>query len=174
MKTLITLLFCLFGVTAQAQKVYVTGGMRSDTADSDSTGVETSGKIGFQAGAILHYDVGGMKVRTGALYVTRNFQAKQGSTVVSEPRLSYIELPLGALFKVNDYASAFAGGYAAFNLGKENASGVNTFPLGIQLGGHFELTSKFGIELYYEMGFTKLADEVKTPRALVGQLLYSF
>jgi hypothetical protein len=178
MKSLLVLIFCLSGFAAQAQQIFIAGGMRSDTADSESSGNSTEGGVGFQAGGILHYDIGGFKIRTGGLYVTKNFDVKSGSTILTEARLSYIEVPVGALFSVNSYADAFAGAVVGFNLAKQcgsgDCSGVNTLPIGIQLGGDFEITSRFGIELYYEMGFTKIADDVKSPRALVAQLLFTF
>ena len=178
MKSILVLIFCLTSVAANAQDIFIAGGMRSDTANSESSGIATEGGVGFQAGGILHYPVGSFKLRTGGLYVTKSFDVKQGSTILSEARLSYIEVPIGAIFSVNSYADAFAGAVVDFNLKKDcgagNCSGVNTLPIGIQLGGQFKIMPKFGIELYYEMGFTKIADDVKSPRALVAQLLFSF
>ena len=174
MKALIALLFCLTGYTAHAQKIFIAGGMRSDTADGESSGVNADGGVGFQAGGIVHYDAGSLKLRTGVEYVNKKFDVTQGSTVLGNARLSYLEVPVGALIAVNNYASAFAGANFAFNIGKESAGGVNTLPIGVQLGGYFDIAPRFGIELYYEMGFTNLADEIKAPRALVAQLLFSF
>jgi hypothetical protein len=178
MKWIFALLF-LFPGFSQAQEMNIVAGMRADTADEETAGNNTEGRVGFQGGGIVLFDATEtVQARTGLLFTTRSFDVKSGATVVSEPRLYYFDVPVGALFKVNEYAGAFAGLNGSFNISKScgtgGCSGVKTFTAAAQVGGNFRFTPRVGADLYYEHGLGKLADNVDDPRAVVAQVLLTF
>jgi hypothetical protein len=179
MKTLLILAVTLLSFCVRAEEMHLVAGMRSDSADATTSGSNVDGKANFQAGGIGYWDTSdNLKLRSGLVYTQRSYDVQSGSTVVSEPRLSYLDIPISGLFKINDFAGAFAGLNGSFNINKDcgsgSCTGVNTFPIAGQLGGAFEIADRLGLELYYEHGLTKIADDIENPRVFVGQLTYAF
>lgn len=178
-KLILIALITLTGTWAWAQEIGIVAGMRADSAEAESAGVSTDGKAGFQGGGLLFFPIDSdFSVRTGLLYTQRKFSVNAGNTVVAEPSLGYFEVPGGISYRATTYASPFVGANAAFNISKDCGAGscseVTTLPLAFQAGATFTVTDRFGFEAYYEYGFTNLADELKSPRALVGQLMIKF
>lgn len=185
MRNLISLLLAVLFVPAVAsaqpelKDVSVAIGMRSDSGDSEVAGTNTEGRVGFQGGGIARFQfMDRWNLRTGVLMTVRRFDVSRGATVTAEPILYYFDVPAGVQYEFTDEARAFAGLNVGVNVGKGcgtgDCTGVTTFPTFLQVGGSFEIIPRFGIELYYEDAFIELADDVRDPRAIVGQLLFSF
>jgi hypothetical protein len=179
MKALLVCLLLFFSSVSFAQQVSLVAGMRSNSAESETEGVSVDGDAGFQGGGLVHFDLGeSLKARTGLIYTTRNFDAQLGNTVVSENRLGYFDVPVGVEYSVNSSMGVFLGGNGSVNVSKNcgagSCSGVKILAFSGQIGGNFEIIPRFSIEVYYENGFTKLADDIKNPSSFVAQGQFQF
>lgn len=179
MRTVFTIFLILLTLKTQAQEIHAAAGVRSDIADSETRGVDTEGKASFQGGVIAYMDLSeSLRTRMGLLISQRRYDVDQGSTILAEPRLSYLDIPVGALYNFNEFGGAFAGVNIGLNVTKScgagSCTGVNSLPLAGQVGGVLNLMDRMGLELYYEQGITKIADEIENARVLVGQLTYAF
>lgn len=180
MKKLLFALLMVAGLAAQAQDVGIVLGMRSDNADSDDSAVKITGKNSFQGGAIAKFDLKDKwQIRSGFIYTQRAFEVgTPGSKLTTDFKFTYFEVPANLLYKFSDYGGAFVGPAIAFNVSKDcgagTCSGVNSSPLFLQLGASFKFAPQLGAEIYYEMGLSKLADHVTSPKAVMANILITF
>jgi hypothetical protein len=179
MKSLLIMCVLAFGWVAQAQDVGVVVGLRSDSADAETTGDSITGKSSFQAGAIAKFDLkDAWGIRTGFIYAQRAYEYKAAAGGSTDLKFTYFEVPVGLMYKFSDYGGAFLGPAIAFNVSKDCGSGTcegtNSAPMGLQLGASFKFAPQLGAEFYFETGFSKIADGVKSPKAVMANLLITF
>jgi hypothetical protein len=164
---------------AHAKDINIVGGLRYDSAKSQTVGTDTEGRIGFQGGGIAHFDLSEhFFVRSGMLFTVRRFEVSRGATIQSKPSWYYFEVPVGLLYRHNELFGAFAGLNLGVHVGTTCSIGTcpdaKLLPTGFQVGGTLQATEHIGLEAYYEQGFVELASEVDTPRAVAVQVLFNF
>lgn len=165
--------------SAFAQDLGVVLGFRSDNADSDVAGSSIKGVTNIQGGMVAKFEISGpLHVRTGATYVQRAYTTE--TAITSDTiKASYLEIPVGLMYKFSDYGGVFAGPAINMNIAKDCPGGcansnVNSSPMTIQFGGSFKVAPQFGFEFYYETMSSKFADGVTNPRAIAANLMITF
>ncbi|PIS10658.1 MAG: hypothetical protein COT73_08295 [Bdellovibrio sp. CG10_big_fil_rev_8_21_14_0_10_47_8] len=150
-------------------------GFRSNSADADVSGYTITSKTGYGLGAIGFFDVGNqLQVRSGFLYNQRNYTLTQTGVPDKDLNMSYVDIPVTAMYKFADYAGAFAGPVFGLLASKEcKASGgcssvenPSSMVVGFQMGASFKFAPQMGGEIYYEIIPTKfwknLAENART------------
>lgn len=178
MKMFLMSLVMLMGFAAHAQDMGVVFGIRNDNADAKTSGVTVEGKNSFNAGLVAKFELSSpWQVRSGFIYTQRAFDVKVPASTTGY-KFTYFEIPAGVLYKFNEFGGVFAGPNLAFNLSKDCGSntceGVNSAPIGFQLGGSFKFAPQMGFEVYYETLLSKVADEVTNARAVVANFMITF
>lgn len=179
MKSLLIALTMMFGFAAQAQDVGIIAGYRADSADAETSGLTVEGKGGFQFGAVAKFEVhNAWQVRSGFIYTQRAYEVKSGGVSLADTKFTYFEVPANILYKFSDYGGAFIGPAVAFNVSKNcgdaDCEGVSSAPLFLQFGASFKFAPQLGAEIYYEMGMSKIANELKSPRAVMANFMITF
>lgn len=173
---------CVFvlSTSAMAQDLGVVVGFRNDQADSETAGVDISGKTNIQGGMVAKFELSGpLQIRTGAIYVQRAYSAKGLLGVEQETKASYLEIPVGLLYKFSDYGGVFAGPAFGLNVSKDcpggcSGAGINTSPMTLQVGGSFKFAPQMGFEFYYETMSSTFATGVTNARAIAANLMITF
>jgi hypothetical protein len=170
-----------FAFESQAQDMAVLVGMRSDSADSDvGTTTKIESKTNWQAGGLAFIDLmAPMKLRSGFIYSNRNYAITTPlATTTGDIKLAYFDVPVGVMYKMGDYGGPFVGAVLALNVSKScpggSCEGVNSTPLGFQLGASFKFAPQLGAELYYESFSGTMLTGVKDSKAVVANLLFTF
>lgn len=182
-KFILTVITLLLPVVASAQDLGVILGYRSDNADADGAKVSAPGN--FQGGLLAKFPTSEtLWIRTGLVYAQRNINLEaNGTGIKTDYKLSYFEVPLGALYKFSDFGGVFAGANIALNLGNScdvegggscSISGLNSSPTFFQFGGSFKIAPNFGFELYYEGGLSSIATGINNERAVVVNAMITF
>lgn len=175
----VTACVLVLGSSAFAQDLGVVVGFRNDNADSDVAGVEIKGQSNIQGGMVAKFEISGpLQVRTGAIYVQRSYIGESTGTS-STTKASYLEIPVGLMYKFSDYGGVFAGPAFGLNIAKDctggcSNSGINSSPMTFQFGGSFKVAPQFGFEFYYETMTAKFANGVTNPRAIAANLMITF
>lgn len=159
-KYLLLAIITQFSVVAFANDFAAVVGLRSNSADSPTSGNSINSKTGVGLGVIGIFDLNeAFQMRTGFLYNQRNFEVK-GTLANTDLNLAYVDIPVTGMYKFADYAGAFAGPVLSLLASKECKTSSGTcvtsdnpsgLALGLQLGVHFKFAAQLGAELYYEM-----------------------
>jgi Outer membrane protein beta-barrel domain len=167
-------------VFANAQQWGAFGGLNMSTFDAD--GVSYDAEMGFEVGAQAIWDIGmPVKLRTGAGYVQKNSSFDVlGSTV--EISLSYIEVPVTALYSFSEAAGIFGGLNLDINVGDDcevdggscTVNDVESLIYGLVVGGRFNITGPSFIEAYYEMGLAEVAPDTDHKSSLGVRYAHMF
>jgi hypothetical protein len=179
----------LMGMTAQAQEFVLSAGFRSTSASTDlvttGTTYSVTGKNGFQIGGVGFIPLSNQfNFRTGFLFTQRFMEvtATSTSTTKTDVELTYIDIPLTAMYKFNDYGGFFGGIVLGLNQAKEckttsattNCAGAASSVIPLTMGLSFKFAPNFGGELAYEMVSGKLADIVSDAKSIGVNLLIYF
>jgi hypothetical protein len=166
--------------TALAQDLGVVVGFRNDQADSETAGTSITGKGGIQGGMVAKFELNGpLQIRTGAIYLERSYGVKTGTAAEELLKASYLEIPVGLLYKFSDYGGVFLGAAIGLNIAKQcpggcSTSSLNMTPVPLQFGGSFKVAPQFGFEFYYETMTGKFATGVTNARAIAANLMITF
>lgn len=168
-----------FSFTASAQDMGIVLGMRSDSADADTAGASITSKTNWQVGGIAKFDIQDKwQIRSGFVYLQRSYEYKASASSSTDLKFTYFEVPVGVLYKFSDFGGAFIGPALDFNVSKDcgssTCSGVNSMVIPIQLGASFKFAPQMGLEFYYEMSSSKIADGVKDPKAVAVNFMITF
>lgn len=179
MRSMLMAMMVLCGSSmAFANEFAITGGARFDNADSGTVGTSVEARLNFQAGVLGFIELGGRNyLRTGAEFATRSYGFKTSTVALGDARFTSFDVPVGYLFRFSDYGGIFAGGLFTFNFSKDCPGGctsASASPVGAQFGASFKIAPQIGGEVYFEMMSQKLASGVENPKAVVGQLYFSF
>ncbi len=161
-------------------------GVRSQSGDADGTGSTTTSQTAMQFGGIIHYPIsGGWHIRSGMLYTQRPLVIKTGgSTVENKVTMTYLDVPIAAMYKFEDYAGIFGGVSLGLNLDKScDAPGcvvtdVKTPIIPFIFGASFKFAPHVGATIYFESYGDTVAksppDNLKNYRAVGANLLITF
>lgn len=181
MKKILALALTLFLTgTALASDMGVIIGIRNDSAESKSAGVDMASQNNFQAGLIAKFDVSdAVLIRSGFVYIQRNYLATVAASDVTL-KYNYFEIPIGVLYKFNDFGGAFAGVALSLNQSKSSSvsgmepTGVKSMIMPIQIGASFKFAPQMGAELYFETNGGDIDDNLQNNKAIVANLMITF
>jgi hypothetical protein len=141
-------------------------------ADYDVDGSETTSKPGLMAGVITVIEMGGLNLRTGGYYAERKGET-EGATTDTEFSISYVDVPVTALFNMNDYFGVFAGAVAGLKVADDNVNNAESLYLAGTVGLRAVFGPNWAGEFSYEMGLTEVADNTDVnSMSLNVQFLY--
>ena len=152
-------------------------GVRSDSATSNTTTTNIGTQSDYMAGVVAQIDlVGQLQVRTGFFYSPRSYQYNPLGGPSGLASFTYMDVPVGILWKLSDFGGPFVGANVALNVSSScpaNCTGVQSTPAGWQLGAQFKFMAEWGAALYYE-SMSAIMTGIDQPKAFVGQLYYMF
>ena len=184
MKIILSLMLTLSCQMASANDFAAVVGLRSNTAESSTTGESVGSKTSFGAGVLGFFDIAAdLQVRSGFIYNQRHYTAKTG-TIDAEFNLAYADIPVTLMYKFADYGGAFVGPVIGLLAAKECklSTGSCSFTkspesliIPIQLGVNFKFAPQFGGELYYEMISSALWENgIKNSKTVGANFLITF
>lgn len=174
MKKIILGLVVLASANAFAEISYtmpaVEGGFKWSSMDLDNA---TSNKqtLGFQIGGsiVLNFNEQ-FGLRTGLFYSEKPFKNEFGTNEVTG-KITYADIPVHFMFKLEDYAGIYLGPSIAMKIGDEISSGstlrnVKSMITPITFGGQFKLSESTGLNIFFETVTSSLADGVTASRGI--------
>jgi hypothetical protein len=145
--------------------------------NSASLNGSTSDKqvIGYQLGISTVANISNsFGVRTGLFYSERPFEAVYTQTT-SKGKITYFEVPVQLMFKIEDYAGIYVGPSIAVKLGSEpnSLTDVKSMVLPLTFGAAFKFLPNFGANVFFETVSGDLSNGVSNSRAVGVNLLIS-
>lgn len=144
-------------------------GFKWNSMDLDGS---TSNKqtIGFQLGGSVVIDLPeSFGLRTGLFYSERPLKSDFGS-VEQTGKITYADIPIHFMFKLEDYAGVYLGPSIAMKIGDEGSpaslTGVKSMVIPITFGGEFKVSENFGLNIFFETVTSNLADHVTASRGI--------
>jgi len=186
MKKIFAGICLLVASTSMAQVSYsmpaLEVGFKWNSMDADGASSNKQ-KLGFQFGGStvfnFHEKFG---LRTGLFYSERPF--KFDSSGDYEGKLTYAEVPVHFMFKIEDYAGIYLGPSIAIKMGDEVTCPAGITPCAltdtkgmifpITLGAQFKFTPILGINLFFETVGSEVAKGLKNSRAIGANLMLTF
>ncbi len=178
MKTVILILQAvLVSQLAMASNYGVGGGVRTDSASSNTSGTNIGSSTNYMAGVIGQMDlVAQLQARAGFFYTQRSYQFNPLGGAQGAANFTYLDVPLGLLWKLSDYGGPFIGANFALNVSAScpgTCTGVSSMPMGWQLGAQFKFAPEWGAALYYE-SMSVVMTGIDQPKAIAAQLFYMY
>lgn len=180
MKALVlSLLSLVFISSAHAADTGIELGIRQQSGEVDGNASAKS-QTGFQAGGVAAFQISGpWHVRTGLLYTQRPLVSTLAGSD-TKVSMTYLDIPVAAMYKFEDYAGVFAGVSVAMNLDSSCDNGctkvqdVKSMYVPLILGATFKFAPQLGATLYFETGSGEVARGLKNYRAVGANLLITF
>ncbi|MFN7903916.1 MAG: outer membrane beta-barrel protein [Pseudobdellovibrionaceae bacterium] len=162
--------------------IAIEGGFRQQNGEVDNAkGI--SPQTGFQFGGTAAFEISGkLYFRTGVLYTQRPLKATNKATDTElEFKMNYFDVPVTALYKINDFAGIYGGLIVATNLEKTwklggssiDAQDVKSPILPFVMGTQFKFHPDMGINLFYEMA-GEIAKGLSNYQAVGASLMFTF
>jgi hypothetical protein len=168
---------------ASGPEFAVVGGVRSNSGDTDLSGVTIGSSSGLQLGVLGFIPFNEtFSLRTGFTYTGRNYTISSGGTTI-DAKPYYFDIPATLMINFNDYGGIFAGPVIALNSSKEcSASGAASCTLTnvkgtimpIALGGSFKFGNQMGAEVFFEMLSGEIQTDIKNIRSVGANFVYYF
>lgn len=149
------------------------GTAKQSGADSDKQ------DVAFQLGGsvVMNFSEG-LGLKTGLFYSERSFKSEFPGGTEGKGKITYFEVPLHFMFKLEDYAGIYAGPGLAVKLGDEytpgNLADVKDLVVPVTLGAQFKFTPLLGANIFFETVPGDLAQGVENYRAVGVNLLVAF
>lgn len=165
--------------SAQATQWGAFGGFNMSEYDGDNVSYDK--ELGLEVGATAHIDMGGLVFRTGAGYVQKNSSVEVLGTNV-DFSLSYLEVPVTALFWINDTVGIFGGLNFDLNIGDDceitggtcTMTDPDSLVYNLSLGGHFKVSDMSRIEAQFELGLSDIATDTKLGNSIGARYVHMF
>lgn len=185
MKKIILTILMVASTSAMAEISYsmpaLEIGFKWNSMDGDGA-ISNKQSMGVQLGGSTVLNVNSeFGVRTGLFYSERPFK---GETTVGpyEGKISYAEVPVHFMLKLEDYAGIYIGPSLAMKLGDEisckpgscTLSDIKSIILPITFGAEFKFTSNLGLNLFFENVSSELALGLKNSRGIGMNLVAAF
>ncbi|MFP5518956.1 MAG: outer membrane beta-barrel protein [Bdellovibrionia bacterium] len=179
MKMLISLVLMQFAVSlALANDVAIEVGVRSQSGDVESPATAKS-QLGYQAGATTAFELSGpWYLRTGMLYTQRNLTVENGADF--KYSLNYLDVPVTALYKFEDYAGVFAGVNVSLLFDKSCSGGgckvedAKSLMTPFTFGAAFKFAPQIGGTIYFETAPGEAAKGLENFRAIGANISIYF
>ena len=153
-------------------------GFRQQNATVEGTNVDEKAKNGFQVGVSGAFPISGnVSFRTGLFYVEKPFEYEVGA-VSEDVRFTYVQIPLAAMYKFEEYAGVYAGVNAEMSLsddcGSQSCEDVQSPTTPFVIGAAFKFAPQLGANVFFESGSGEVADGIKNLRAVGVNLMVTF
>ncbi len=116
-------------------------------------------------------------LRTGLFYSERPFKFDFSGTE-SSGKITYAEVPVHFMFKLEDYAGIYLGPSLSMKLGDEcsgcTLTEIKSMIMPITFGAQFKFTPNLGLNLFFETVSSDLAFALKNSRGIGMNLLLAF
>ncbi|MCB0368153.1 MAG: outer membrane beta-barrel protein [Bdellovibrionales bacterium] len=158
----------------------IEGGFKQQSGDAP-TGYSSSSQVGYQLGAIGFFDISDrLAIRSGLMYSQRPLKITSDTTNDSATiAMTYFDVPVGLMFKFEDYMGAYLGTGVSLNLDKSSDKksvidvvDAKSIVVPVQLGVTFKFMPDVGLDLYFEQ-FGEVAKDLKSYRSVGVNLLFS-
>jgi hypothetical protein len=171
MKVRIILVSVFISCFSWAADMGVAIGFRSDSATANS-GTNVDSRTNTMLGGLGLFELGPQVVlRLGFNYTPRSYGVAGG-----DAKFTYIDVPVGVMWKFSDYGGVFGGINPALSVSAScpgTCSGVSNMPVGYQFGLQFKFAPQMGLTMFYEsMG--AISQGIDSSKAVAAQFLYTF
>ena len=153
-------------------------GFRQQSGDSSSAAAQVTSVAGAQGGFVATFPVANsMMLRTGMLYTQRPLTVEV-ATVETKYNMNYIDFPVTALYKFEDYAGVFGGIHLSMNFDKSCDSDnceitkAKSMITPFVVGASFKFAPQLGATIYYE-NTGSVAEGLENYRAVGANLMIS-
>lgn len=155
----------------------IEGGFKWNSMDVDGASSNKQ-SLGWQIGGstVINFtpDFG---LRTGLFYAERTFKAETSGADITG-KITYADIPLHFMFKLEDYAGIYLGPSISTKIGDEvsvgSLSGVNSMITPITVGAAFKFQENMGINIFFETIGSKLADGITASRGIGANFMFTF
>jgi hypothetical protein len=181
MKKILALFVLVLSTTAFAQKASsgfsysmpsVEVGFKWNSASLNGSSSDKQ-VIGYQLGVSTVANISStFGFRTGLFYSERPYEGTVVN-VSSKGKMTYFEVPLQLMFKIEDYAGVYVGPSVAVKLSSEPSglTDVKSMVLPLTFGAAFKFLPNFGANVFFETVSGDLANGVSNSRAVGVNLL---
>jgi Outer membrane protein beta-barrel domain len=181
-KLFVCLVATLSLTTAFAEVSYsmpsIEGGFKWNSMDGDGSAANKQA-LGLQFGGstVINFNEG-FGLRTGLFYSERPFKfGTVGSSDITG-KITYADIPLHIMFKLEDYAGIYLGPSIATKIGDEvsvgSLTGVNSMITPITFGAAFKFQENMGLNIFFETIGSKLADGITASRGIGANFMFTF
>lgn len=179
----------IFTVSAFAQRVSpapsvtysmpaVEVGFKWNTAKVTNS-ISDKQEVGFQLGisTVLNFSES-FGVKSGLFYSERPSQSELSATSTVKGKITYFDVPLLLMYKIEDYAGVYVGPSLAIKLGDESTpsgsmTDVKSMVMPITFGAQFKFTPVLGANVFFETIPGDVAKDVSNSRAVGVNLLFT-
>lgn len=171
----------LFLTAASAEVSYsmpaIEAGFKWSAMDVAGTGSDKQ-DLGIQIGGsvVLNF-AEQFGLRTGLFYSERPFK-QENAGVTYDGKLTYAEVPVHFMFKLEDYAGIYVGPSIAMKISEDVNTGsledAKSMVIPLTLGAQFKFAPNLGVNLFFETVGGKIADNLKDSRGIGANLLIAF
>ena len=177
-----------FNSIASAQEVWGQGGgssysmpaievgFRSGSAKVENSSSDKQG-LGYQLGATAVFNFSEkFGLKTGLMYTERAFKSTVSGQNI-EGKITYFDIPLFAMYKLEDFVGIYIGPTIAFQIGddvKGTTTGftdIESMIVPITLGAQFKFTPILGLNVFFENVSGDLAQGIDKFRAVGATLM---
>lgn len=182
------LILVTFNSIASAQEVWGQGGgssysmpavevgFRSGSAKIEDSTSDKQG-LGYQLGATAVFNLAEkFGLKTGLMYTERAFKSTVSGQNI-EGKITYFDIPLFVMFKLEDFVGIYVGPTVSFQIGddvKGSTTGftdIESMIIPITLGAQFKFTPDLGLNVFFENVSGDLAQGVDKYRAVGATLM---
>lgn len=115
-------------------------------------------------------------IKSGLFYTERAFKSEFPGGVTGEGKITYFEVPVHFMFKLEDYAGIYLGPSAAIKLGDEfkpgSLTGIKDMVVPLTFGAQFKFHPMLGLNVFFETVSGELARGVENSRAVGVNLMF--
>lgn len=176
MKTCVILLLVFVALfinfQANAADLAIVVGLKTDSATANNTAIAVDSRSGYNAGMLGYFELGPqILLRFGMVYTPRTYGLAAGDV-----KLTYVDIPVGLMWKFSDYGGVYASANAAMNVSAAcptSCANLANVANGYQFGFNFKFAPHMGGVIYYE-AMSSLVVNIENPKAVAAQFLYTF
>jgi hypothetical protein len=168
--------------TAFAQVSYsmpaLEGGFKWNSMDFDGSNSNNQ-VVGFQFGGsvIVNFSTQ-FGLRTGLFYNERPFKSEFTGLSDVEGKITYADIPVHLMLKLEDYAGIYIGPSISTKIGDEvkggTLTGVKSSVMPLTVGAQFKFAPNFGLNIFFETISSSLAKELTASRGIGANFVLAF
>ncbi len=172
----------LVSVTARAEISYSMPSLEAgfkwsamDGKNSDSN----KQSLGYQFGGSLVFNFNeDFGLKTGLMYSERPFKFAVAGQSDITGKITYADILVHFMFKVEDYAGIYIGPSISTKIGDEvsigKLTGVKSMVIPITFGGQFKFNEMMGLNLFFETVAGDLSEDITGSRGIGTNLMINF
>ncbi len=157
----------------------IEGGFKWNSMDVDGSTANKQ-SLGWQIGGstVINFNES-FGLRTGLFYSERTFKAESGAAGDVNGKITYADIPLHVMFKLEDYAGIYFGPSISTKIGDEvdkgpSLTGVNSMITPLTFGAAFKFQENMGVNIFFETIGSKLADGITASRGIGANFMFTF